>query len=174
MTLVSCWRDGSVTVDEAIRAARALAELDPVWLEEPTIPDDVPGHARIVREGGLPVAAGENLHSLWEFRQLIQAAGVTFPEPDATNCGGVTVFMKVCHLAEAFNLPVTSHGAHDLTVHLLAAAPNRSYLEAHGFGLDRFIAEPLAIQDGLAIAPDRPGHGVEFDWKGLDAVRASG
>jgi L-alanine-DL-glutamate epimerase-like enolase superfamily enzyme len=161
------------SADEAIRAARALRELDPVWLEEPTIPDDVPGHVRIVREGGLPVAAGENLHTLHEFRQLIVAGGVTFPEPDVTNCGGVTVFMKVCHLAEAFNLPVTSHGAHDLTVHLLAAAPNRSYLESHGFGLDRFIAEPLRIEAGLAVAPERPGHGIELGWKGLEAVRAS-
>ena len=144
------------SVDEAIRAARALRELDPVWLEEPTSPDDVPGHVRIVREGGLPIAAG----------------GVTFPEPDVTNCGGVTTFMKVCHLAEAFNLPVTSHGAHDVTVHLLAAAPNRSYLEAHGFGLDRFIAEPLRLEAGAAVAPERPGHGIEFDWKALDAVRA--
>lgn len=160
------------SVDEAIRAARALAPFEPVWLEEPTIPDDVPGHARIVREGGLPIAAGENLHTLYEFRQLIAAGGVTFPEPDVTNCGGVTVFMKVCHLAEAFNLPVTSHGAHDLTVHLLAAVPNRSYLEAHGFGLDRFIAGPLRIEAGLAVAPDRPGHGVELDWKALDGVRA--
>jgi len=162
------------SVDDAIRAARAFVPFAPVWLEEPTIPDDVPGHARIVREGGLPVAAGENLRGLHEFRALIAAGGVTYPEPDVTNCGGVTVFMKICHLAEAFNLPVTSHGAHDLTVHLLAAAPNRSYLEAHGFGLDRFIAEPLVIRDGLALAPDRPGHGIEFDWKGLDAVRASG
>lgn len=160
------------SVDDAIRAARALREFDPVWLEEPTIPDDVPGHARIVREGGIPVAAGENLHSLYEFRQLIEAGGVTFPEPDVTNCGGVTAFLKVCHLAEAFNLPVTSHGAHDVTVHLLAAVPNRSYLEAHGFGLDRFIAEPLRIDAGAAIAPDRPGHGITFDWKGLDALRA--
>ena len=161
------------SVDEAIRAARALAPHAPVWLEEPTIPDDVPGHARIVREGGVPIAAGENLHTLYEFRQLIAAGGVTFPEPDVTNCGGVTAFMKICHLAEAFNLPVTSHGAHDLTVHLLAAAPNRSYLEAHGFGLDRFIAEPLRIEDGLAVAPDRPGHGIEFDWQALDRVRAA-
>src|SRR5882724_10652305 len=160
------------SVDEAIRAARALRELDPVWLEEPTSPDDVPGHVRIVREGGLPIAAGENLHTLHEFRHLIAAGGVTFPEPDVTNCGGVTTFMKVCHLAEAFNLPVTSHGAHDVTVHLLAAAPNRSYLEAHGFGLDRFIAEPLRLEAGAAVAPERSGHGIEFDWKALDAVRA--
>src|SRR2546427_7529764 len=160
------------SVDAAIRAARALVEQSPVWLEEPTIPDDVPGHTRIVREGGLPIAAGENLHTLYEFRQLIAAGGVTFPEPDVTNCGGITAFMKVCHLAEAFNLPVTSHGAHDLTVHLLAAVPNRSYLEAHGFGLDRFIAESLRMEAGLAIAPERPGHGIELDWKALDAVRA--
>jgi L-alanine-DL-glutamate epimerase-like enolase superfamily enzyme len=73
--------------------------------------------------------------------------------------------------AEAFNLPVTSHGAHDVTVHLLAVCPNRSYLEAHGFGPDRYIAEPLRIKDGFTIVPDLPGHGIEFDWKGLDEIR---
>jgi L-alanine-DL-glutamate epimerase-like enolase superfamily enzyme len=159
------------SVDEAIRAARALRDQDLVWLEEPTIPDDVPGHVRIVREGGVPIAAGENLHTLHEFRALIAAGGVTFPEPDVTNCGGITTFMKICHLAEAFNLPVTSHGAHDVTVHLLAAVPNRSYLEAHGFGLNRYIEVPLQIQAGRAIAPDRPGHGVVFDWAALSPLR---
>ena len=158
------------SVDAAIRAARAFAPYDLTWLEEPTLPDDVAGHARIVRDGGLPVAAGENLHTLHEFAQMIDAGAVTFPEPDVTNCG-ITVFMKIAHLAQAYNLPVTSHGAHDLTVHLLAAVPNRSYLEAHGFGLDRYIAEPLAIADGYALAPQRPGHGIEFDWSALEALR---
>jgi L-alanine-DL-glutamate epimerase-like enolase superfamily enzyme len=160
------------TVDEAIRAARAFAPSDLTWLEEPISPDDVAGHARVVRDGGLPIAAGENLRTLWDFKHLIASGGVTYPEPDVTNCGGITHFMKIAHLAEAFNLPVTSHGAHDVTVHLLAAVPNRSYLEAHGFGLDRYIAEPLKIEDGFAIAPLSPGHGIEFDWKGLDAIRA--
>lgn len=159
-------------VDEAIRAARALQPFDLGWLEEPTIPDDPAGHARILREGGVPIAAGENLRSLWEFKQYVAAGAVSFPEPDVTNCGGVTPFMKIARLAEAFNMPVTSHGAHDVTVHLLAACPNRSYLEAHGFGLDRYIAEPLKIEDGVAIAPDRPGHGITFDWTGLDKIRA--
>jgi L-alanine-DL-glutamate epimerase-like enolase superfamily enzyme len=160
------------SVDGAIRAARALQPFDLTWLEEPTIPDDPAGHARIVREGGLPIAAGENLRTLWEFKLYVAGGGVTYPEPDVTNCGGVTPFMKIAHLAEAFNLPVTSHGAHDVTVHLLAACPNRSYLEAHGFGLERYIAEPLKIQDGFALAPDRPGHGIAFDWKGLEAIKA--
>jgi L-alanine-DL-glutamate epimerase-like enolase superfamily enzyme len=61
---------------------------------------------------------------------------------------------------------------HDLHVHLLAAVPNASYLEVHGFGLERFIAEPLQIRDGSAIAPERPGHGVELDWTALEALRA--
>ncbi len=160
------------TADEAIRAARALRPYDPGWLEEPIIPDDVAGHVRVVREGGLPVATGENFRTLWEFKQLIAAGGVTFPEPDVTNCGGITPFLKIAHLAEAFNLPVTSHGAHDVTVHLLAAVPNRSYLEAHGFGLDRYIAEPLVIEDGFAVCPERPGHGIEFDWAALETIRA--
>ncbi|HUZ62693.1 MAG TPA: mandelate racemase/muconate lactonizing enzyme family protein, partial [Acetobacteraceae bacterium] len=98
------------SVNEAIRAARAFQPFDLCWLEEPISPEDIAGHARVVRDGGLPIAAGENLHSLWEFQHLITAGGVTFPEPDVTNCGGVTAFMKIAHLAEAFNLPVTSHG----------------------------------------------------------------
>jgi L-alanine-DL-glutamate epimerase-like enolase superfamily enzyme len=159
------------SADQAIRAARALAAYDVYWLEEPTVPEDVPGHVRIVQGGGLPVAAGENLRTLAEFRALIGAGGVTFPEPDLSNCGGVSIWLKVARLAEAANLPVTSHGVHDLHVHLLAAVPNASYLEVHGFGLERFMAEPLRIEDGCAIAPERPGHGVELDWAALEALR---
>ena len=161
------------TADEAIRAARALAGHDVFWLEEPTIPDDVAGHVRIVRQGALPVAAGENLRTIHEFTRLIDAGGVTFPEPDVSNVGGVTAWLKVAHVAEAHNLPVTSHGVHDLHVHLLAAVPNASYLEVHGFGLERFVAHPLELVDGEAIAPDRPGHGVELDWEALEGLRAT-
>lgn len=159
------------TVDQAVRAARAFQPFDLTWFEEPIPPDDPAGHMRILRDGGIPIASGENLRSLWDFRTAIEG-GVTFPEPDVTNCGGITPFMKIAHLAEAYHLPVTSHGAHDITVHLLAACPNRSYLEAHGFGLEDYVETPLSIQDGYAIAPERPGHGVAFDWDRLESVRA--
>ena len=59
-------------------------------------------------------------------------------------------------------------------MHLLAAVPNRSCLEAHGFGLDRFLAEPLRIRDGFAVAPDRPGRGIAFDRAALDRMRDAG
>ena len=56
-------------------------------------------------------------------------------------------------------------------IQLLAACPNRSYLEAHGFGLEKYLTQPFQLADGFAIAPERPGHGVDFDWP---ASRRSG
>lgn len=160
------------SVEQAICACRAFAEYDVYWLEEPTIPDDVEGHRRIQTEGRLPIATGENLHTLYEFQKMIASGGVSFPQPDVSNIGGVTGWLRVAHLAEAHNLPVTTHGVHDLHVHLLAAVPNASYLEAHGFGLEAYIREPLEIEDGWALASDRPGHGVEFDWEALEQHQA--
>ena len=159
------------TVEQAIRASRALAEFDIYWLEEPTIPDDLAGHVRIAREGTLPIATGENMHTLYEFQNFITAGAVAFPEPDVSNCGGISIWMKVARMAQAHNLPVTSHGVHDLHVHTLAAVPNASYLEGHGFGLEEYLAHPLQIERGEAIAPDRPGHGVELNWNKLETHR---
>ncbi len=159
------------SVDQAIRAARRLAPADLHWLEEPVIPDDIDGHGRVAREGGIAIASGENLHSLHEFEYLIRSGGVDFPEPDAATLGGITPWMKVAHLAQSNSLPVTSHGVHDIHVHLLAAVSNASFLEVHGFGLERFICEPLTIRDGFALAPSRPGHGIRFDLDALEAHR---
>lgn len=159
-------------VHEAVAAARALAPYRLVWLEEPIDPDDFEGHRRVVEEGGVPIATGENLRSVAEFRRLIAGGGVSFPEPDVTNCGGVAAFMKVAHLAEAFHLPVTSHGAHDATVHCLAATSAASFLEIHGFSLDPWIAEPVVVREGRVTAPDRPGHGIAFDTDRLATHRA--
>lgn len=158
--------------EKATRAARAFSDYAVYWLEEPTIPDDVEGHMRIARDGGVPIAAGENLHTVYEFQKVIASGGVAFPEPDLSNVGGVTAWMKVARLAEVHNLPVTTHGVHDLHVQLLAAVPNASFLEAHGFGLERYLRHPMKIVDGFTTAPDRPGHGVEFDWDALEVERA--
>ena len=93
-------------VETAIRAARRLRQFDVFWLEEPTIPDDVPGHARIAVEGGLPIATGENLRTVFEFRTMIEQGAISYPEPDVSNIGGITAWMRVAGLAYAHNLPV--------------------------------------------------------------------
>ncbi len=155
--------------DQALAAFRALADIGLVWIEEPIRPDDFSGYAHLRRQGLVPIAAGENLHTVAEFTALISAGGVDFPEPDLTTCGGITPWIKVAHLADAHGLPVTSHGAHDVHVHLLAAVSNASYLEVHGFGLERYMAEAFAVEEGYATAPDRPGHGIAFDFEQLAA-----
>ncbi|MCJ7829919.1 MAG: mandelate racemase/muconate lactonizing enzyme family protein, partial [Desulfobacterales bacterium] len=157
--------------DEAMKACQALGKYSLFWLEEPLIPEDEVGHAMLAQTGGIPIAAGENFRTIHEFARLIRAEGVMFPEPDVSNCGGITAWMKIAALTECNNLKVTSHGVHDLHLHLLAAVPNKSYLEVHGFGLERYIADPLVVEDGFATAPDGPGHGVAFDWEALAPMR---
>ena len=159
------------SVDEAVAAARELARFGVYWLEEPIEPDDYTGHRRVAEQGGLPLAAGENLRTLSEFSHLIGTGGVAFPEPDVSNIGGISAWMKVADLAGVHGLPVTSHGVHELHVHLLAAVPNASFLEVHGFATERFVRQPPRLECGAALPPDRPGHGVELDRSALEPFR---
>ena len=161
------------SIDQAIKAVDALSQFDLYWLEEPLIPEDLEGHERLGRESSIPIATGENLHSVHEFEHLINYGHVDFPEPDAATLGGITPWMRVAEFAQSKGLPVTSHGIHDVHVHLLAGISNASYLEVHGFGLERFIERRIELKDGKAIAPDTPGHGVKLDLVKLKEYRGA-
>ncbi|EMI56850.1 mandelate racemase/muconate lactonizing enzyme family protein [Rhodopirellula sallentina] len=161
------------SVEQALRAVRAFEKYDLYWIEEPTIPDDIEGHRRIETEGPIPVATGENLHSIYEFKEMISRGGVSFPDADISNLGGITALMKVAHIAEAYNRNLTTHGIQEMHVSCLAAIPNASLLEIHAFRLDDFLVHQLEIRDGYAYASDRPGHGVEIDWEKIAAHRVA-
>jgi L-alanine-DL-glutamate epimerase-like enolase superfamily enzyme len=158
-------------VDQALKASNELANFNLTWLEEPITPDDFRGYAYLKNNGTTPIAAGENLHTLKEFQELFYCNGVDFPEPDYTTCGGFTPFMKVAKLAEAYNLPVMSHGAHDVHIQLLSACPNAAYMEVHAFGIEDYISHPLKIENGFGIASDLPGIGFEFDFEKLKQLK---
>ncbi len=152
------------SVEQALRAVRAFEQYNLYWIEEPIIPDDVEGNRRIEMEGPIPVASGENLHSIYEFKQMISVGGISFPDADISNLGGISALMKVAHIAEAYNRNLTTHGIQEMHVSCLAAIPNASLLEIHAFRIDDFLIHPMEIRDGYAYASDRPGHGVEIDW----------
>jgi L-alanine-DL-glutamate epimerase-like enolase superfamily enzyme len=154
-------------VDEAIRRADRLRELDLAWFEEPLPADDIDGHVRLSRSTSTPIAVGESLYSIRHFREYMQKGGCSIVQVDVGRIGGITPWLKVAHAAEAFDIPVCPHFLMELHVSLTCAVPNGKYVE-YIPQLDELTSSRMRIENGHAHAPSEPGIGIDWDW---DAVR---
>ncbi|MDP8923908.1 MAG: mandelate racemase/muconate lactonizing enzyme family protein [Chloroflexota bacterium] len=155
------------TADEAFERGRRLAEYRPRWLEEPSPPEDVPGHAMLQRELPMPVAVGESLHSVAEFARYVESKALGVLQIDPVTNGGITASLRALRLADAAELPTSSHYTDELSAHLLCASVRPIYLEKHAFALDPYLERPQVVTNGAVRPTDEPGTGLRFDRAAL-------
>ena len=168
--------NGAYTPRQAVAAAARFADEAGInWLEQPLPPDDLAG-LRFVRErlpAAVELADGEYGYTTGDFRRLLESGAVDVVMADATRCGGITGFLKVATLCEAWHLPLSAHCAPALHLHLgcsIEGLRHAEYFHDHA-RIEHLLFEGAATPEHGVLTPDRtrPGLGLEFKWS--DAAR---
>jgi L-alanine-DL-glutamate epimerase-like enolase superfamily enzyme len=156
--------DGNQGLDEsrAIRLGRALEEFDLTWFEEPLPAWDLDGLARVAAALDTPIASGETEYTRYGFRRMLELRSADVLMPDLQRVGGVSEFMRVGHMAESYDIPVSSHLFPETSLQVLVALSNTIYLEYMPW-FSKLYNEPIEFADGQAIVPERPGWGFTFN-----------
>jgi L-talarate/galactarate dehydratase len=154
------------SVNQAIEVGRRIEPYHLFWLEDPTAHDDYAGLARVADNLTTPIAAGEYHYGIVPFRHMLEARSIDVVMIDLLRAGGITQWMKIAGMAEAFNLPVVSHLVPELHVHLIAAIPNGLTVEYMPWTL-RLWEETPKLDRGQLVVPTKPGLGLAFDHAAL-------
>ncbi|WP_410670356.1 enolase C-terminal domain-like protein [Amycolatopsis sp. cmx-4-68] len=169
-------------VGEAIAWLRPLAEFDPYWIEEPTSPDDVLGHAAIRRAvAPIKVATGEHTANAVMFKQLLQAEAIDILQLDASRVAGVTENIAILLLAAKFGVPVCPHaggvGLCEMVQHLAmfdfvaVSGTRRDRVVEYVDHLHEHFVDPVRVERGRYLAPDRPGLGARLHSESVARYR---
>jgi D-arabinonate dehydratase len=152
---------------QAIRMAREFEPYHVGWFEEPVLADDIDCLAAVAAAIDIPVATGEHEYTKFGFRDLIARGGADIVQPDIGRVGGVTEWLKVAHLAHAFNLPVAPHAYQVIHLHVACAIPNLRIVEYLGIveEFDKIVyTEFPQPKEGMwSPDPDKPGLGLALN-----------
>jgi L-alanine-DL-glutamate epimerase-like enolase superfamily enzyme len=158
--------------EQAIDIGSRVEDVGLFWLEDVTAADDYPGLARVTAALKTPIAGGEYVWGIVPFRHMIEARSVDIVMIDLARVGGITPWMKVAAMAEAFNLPVVSHIMPEIHAHLVAACPNGLTVEYMPWTQILFEETPR-LEKGALVLSDAPGLDLRFDAKAVKAFRAA-
>ena len=161
---------GRYDADMAIKIGRIFEELDFFFFEEPCQPEDEEGLAKVASRLDIPVATGERLSFLPEFKRLLTRNCASIIQPDIGHSCGFGTALKASHLAEAFNAFVAPHGPMSpvvttVSMHLDAVIPNFLIQERLFLNdwRNNVITQPITVKDGFMELNDKPGWGIELD-----------
>lgn len=158
----------SLTVEQAVELSLMLAGHGVGWLEEPVLADSTDDLALVAARSEVPIAAGENVYYRWGFREICERGAAAYLQPDVARCGGITEFVRIGALADAYRLQLSSHLWHELSISLVGAFPSGYMAEyAPLLPADAFT-RPFVVKDGGMVVPDSPGHGVELTAEARD------
>jgi mandelate racemase len=160
----------ALSLAQALERGRALDGEQIYWLEEPIRHDDYAGNATLVRELETPIQIGENFSESAAMATALAAGAADYVMPDLERIGGVTGWLHAAALAATHRIEMSSHLFPEVSAHLLAATPTCHFL-AYVDWADKILQEPLAIVDGFAGVPQRPGNGLTWDRKAVEKYR---
>lgn len=151
----------------AEEAARALARFDITWLEEPLRADDTAGYAALRRRAPMPIALGENVHTWYRFRDLLDAGACDIAQPNIVRVGGITPYLRILELCRQRSIPAYPHLLPDLSAQLALATPEDTWVEVvedGSFEANGVLASRtgVLVAEGRVTASGRPGLGIEL------------
>ncbi|MCJ8322450.1 MAG: mandelate racemase/muconate lactonizing enzyme family protein [Rhizobiales bacterium] len=163
----------SFSLSEAKRRDKMLTAYEIGWFEEPLPADDILAHQKLTASSGVPIAVGESIYSLSQFKDYLALNACDIIQVDVARIGGITPWLKVAHMAEAFNVSVCPHFLMELHVSLCCAINNAPWLE-YIPQLDAITHKSIDIQNGIARPSKKPGLGIDWDFEAIAELRIDG
>jgi mandelate racemase len=160
----------ALSVADALERGRALQAEGVYWMEEPIRHDDYRGAAELARELAIPIQIGENFSQPSAMEEALAAGACDYVMPDLERIGGVTGWQRAAAIAHAHGKEMSSHLFPEVSAHLLGVTPSAHWLEYVDWAAP-VLKEPLAIVDGAAQIPNRPGNGLEWDAAAVERFR---
>ena len=162
----------------AIALTESLAEFQPLFVEDPIQIDSIISQGEIARRVTVPIANGERMHSIWEFRELLSHGGPQYVRPDVGLAGGLSHCKKIPAIAESYHCAVVTHNflgpvLTAASVHLDTCIPNfvtQEYSKSDEAPENRVFQTTLHREGGYLSIPEVPGLGVELDETLLEAA----